>query len=225
MLVSLSSDEVSSYVARQISAFFPDRDVAGADLRPGVGLALERLEFCLDRVRVKYAAREGQSNFNHLNTDQYAVFLYMLSNSLYRELEDVGLAAKTYALNKALHAIDVFYEVELPRIFLFQHPVGTVLGRGRYSDYLMVYQRCSVGSTLEGVYPQFGEGVVMFGGSAVIGDCELGANSWLSVGTLVMNARVPANSLVFGKSPNLVFKPARQDVKSAMFGATASIAV
>ena len=146
------------------------------------------------------------------------MFLYLLSNSLHREGE-AALASKAYALNKALHAIDVFYEVELPRVFFFQHPVGTVLGRGCYADYFMVYQRCSVGSNLDGVYPVFEEGVVMFGGSGVIGNCRVGANTWLSIGTLVMDRDVPPGSTVFGQGPNLVIKPARRDVRKYMFHA------
>src|SRR5437588_860224 len=83
-----------------------------------------------------------------------------------RQVGDPRLAACVYGLNKALHGLDVFYEVELPTIFAFQHPVGTVLGRAHYSNYLLVYQRCTVGSTLSGESPTFEPGVVLFGGSS-----------------------------------------------------------
>ena len=218
MQISLTSSELGEYVSRQMTHFFPDRDVDATQVNQGLGVALERLEYCLDRLRIKYARAEGQSRFNHLNTDQYATFLYYLSHALFRAGE-IDLAEKAYALNKALHAIDAFYEVELPNIFLLQHPVGTVLGRGTFADYLVVYQRCSVGSDLEGNYPVFREGVVMFGGSAVIGACEVGENAWLSVGTLVMNCNVPSNSIVFGSSPHLVFKPTRRNARAQMFAA------
>ena len=56
-----------------------------------------------------------------------------------------------------------------------------------------------------------------FGGSAVIGDCTVGANCWLSYGTVVMDENVPANSVVFGRSPALVVKPAQRDVMRERF--------
>ena len=59
------------------------------------------------------------------------------------------------------------HEVELPDIFLFSHPLGTILGRARYANYFLVYQHCTIGSNLDGIYPTFGEGVAMFGGKNV----------------------------------------------------------
>ncbi len=147
------------------------------------------------------------------------MFLYLLSNTLYRE-GAIDLASKVYGLNKALHALDVFYEVDLPAVFAFQHPVGTVLGRARYSDYLYVYQRCSVGSSVDGQSPVFGEGVVLFGGSAVIGDVRLGDNVWLSVNTVVMGESIGSNSVVFGASPRLIIRSTQRDVRRDMFRVT-----
>jgi serine O-acetyltransferase len=101
---------------------------------------------------------------------------------------------------------------------MFQHPVGTVLGRAEYSDYLLVYQRCSVGANLTNTYPIIGPGVVMFGGSAVIGACRIEGNCWLSTGSLVMDAHIPDSSVVFGRSPALVVKPTERNVMRDIFG-------
>ena len=57
----------------------------------------------------------------------------------------------------------------------------------------------------------------MFGGSAVIGDCTIGANCWLSYGAVVMDENVAPNSVVFGRSPALVTKPARRSVATDRF--------
>ncbi len=220
MTLSLPSDRLSGYVAAQLSAIAPDAVVAGATLQPYVDSALERVEHCFARLNVKHFGAAGPGNgvrFNHLHTDQYAMFLYLLSNTIYRMDGSPDLAAKVYGLNKALHAIDVFYEVQLPEVFGFQHPVGTVLGRATYGNYFFVYQRCSVGSNMEGRAPVLGEGIVMFGSSAVIGDCTIGANCWLSFGAVVMDADVPPNSVVFGHSPGHVAKPTQRDVVSHFF--------
>jgi serine O-acetyltransferase len=217
MKTTLSQHDLSSYVAQQLHYMFPDAAVAPYCLNENVGRALERLDFCFSHARIKYFVDGQQTRFNHRNTDQYAMFLYFLSNSIFRSGGDLALAEKTYALNKALHGIDVFYEVQLPDIFLFQHPVGTVLGRATYSNYLFVYQRCSVGSNLDGQYPRFGEGVVMFGGSTVIGNCAIGDNCWLSVGATIMDCDIASGSVVFGRTPNHVVKRTRRNVKREIF--------
>ena len=211
---TLGKSELAAYLARQLDQFFPDEPVTPDALAPAVGDAVERMAYCLARLRGKYFT-EGR--FDHLHTDQYAMFLYFVGNSLFRRKDDLALAAKVYALNKVLHSIDAFYEVELPDIFLFSHPLGTILGRARYANYFLVYQHCTIGSNLDGIYPTFGEGVAMFGGSAVIGACTIGANCWLSYGSVVMDENVSANSVVFGRSPALVIKPARREVASDRF--------
>lgn len=218
MQLSLPQSDLAGYVSRQMSAIFPDRDIVARDLQPSVAVALERTEFCFSRTHAKYYSDGAQTVFNHLNTDQYATFLYFLANTTYKAEEDPTFASKLYALNKALHSIDAFYEVELPDIFLFQHPVGTVLGRGTYAPYLVVYQRCTVGANLEGDHPSMNEGVILFGGSAVIGNCNIGGNCWLSAGTLVMDTDLPGDSVVFGRSPELTIRPTRRDVVCDVFG-------
>ena len=179
--------------------------------------ALQRLEYCFSHINIKYFFDGKQTCFNHLHTDQYAMFLYFLCNTIHRMEGAPSLASKIYALNKSLHAIDIFYEVALPDIFAFQHPVGTVLGRGNYSNYFFVYQRCSIGANLNGEYPTLGEGVVMYGGSGVIGGCTVGNNCWLSTGALLMDAEVPADSVIFGVAPENVIKPTKRNVARDLF--------
>ncbi len=207
---------LAQYVARQASNVFPDREIGAREVLPYAERALARLEGALEAVRDKYFAGAAKTPFNHRHTDHYAMFLYFVANSVFRDGGPRELAEKAYALNKALHGLDVFYEVQLPEVFFFQHPVGTVLGRARYSDYLIVYQRCSTGAK-DGVYPTLGRGVVMFGGSAVLGQCTVGDNVWLSAGTLVMGENVPSDSAVFGQSPRLVVKPTKRDVIRDLF--------
>jgi serine O-acetyltransferase len=211
---TLSNSELAAYIARQLGHFFPDENVAPTALEPAVGDALDRMGYCIARLRGKYFA---DGRFDHLHTDQYAMFLYFVGRALFVRKDDPALAAKLYALNKALHSIDAYFEVELPDVFLFSHPLGTILGRARYSNYFVVYQHCTVGSNLDGIYPTLGEGVEMYGGSAIIGDCTIGANTALSFGTVVMEENVPANSVVFGRSPALVVKPSRRNVTEERF--------
>jgi serine O-acetyltransferase len=217
MRLSLSTHALTAYVARQLEVLLPDGASPSNSLEKALGGALERLEHCIGHSPVKYFRHGGEPVFDHLHTDQYAMFLYFLANEAYRTVGDLRLAAKCYSLNKTLHALDVYYEVELPDIFVLQHPVGTVLGRAKYADYLYVYQRCSVGTNLDGAGPVFGTGTVLFGGSVVIGECQIGANCWVSAGTQIMDEDVPPNSVVFGASPGLIVKPTARHVARDMF--------
>ena len=216
LITSLSLTELTQYVSKQLDSFFPDGSVDGSDLNSCVEESLSRLAVSFSSIRLKYYYDGENALFNHLHTDQYAAFLYFLSNTAHRH-ELTALASKAYALNKALHGVDIFYEVQLPDIFLLQHPVGTVLGRGTYSNYLVVYQRCSVGANLDNCYPRLGEGVVLFGGSTVIGRAVVQENSWLSVNSVVMDEAIPPNSVVFGRSPTLVVKRTRRNVVQHFF--------
>ena len=217
MKLSLDASALCTYVSRQAANLFPDRDLVAADLSPFIDTALERMEYCFTRIFLKNFFDGKEAVFNHLNTDQYAMFLYWLSNSIHRAGGDPRLAAKMFALNKALHALDLYFEVELPDVFAFQHPVGSVIGRGHYSSHIFFYQRCTVGMNLEGVYPTLGKGVVLYGGSMVVGRSHIGNNVWVSAGTVIINQNIPSDSVVFGRSPDLVFKAAKRDVIQKMF--------
>lgn len=214
--LSLPAAQLSDYVCQQLLHFFPD----GSDPRPGVLASMERtiqrLDACFSRIKGKYFQDRGEAVFEHRHTDQYAMFLYLLCNTAHEAGDDV-LASKVYALNKALHAIDVWYEVALPEVFLFAHAVGSVLGRASYSDYLCVYHGCTVGSDLGGTYPRLERGVILFGGSSVIGQSTLGPNCWVSINTSIVRSTVPGNSIVSGASPNLQFRTTTRNVIRDIF--------
>jgi serine O-acetyltransferase len=216
MKTTLTRDALAAYLARQLSNFFPDREVSGSELQPFVDAGLDRLAICFSRISDKYLPAGQEQKFNPRHTDHYAMFLYLVANTIRKMGGDLELADKLYALNKALHAIDVYHEVELPEVFFFQHPVGTVLGRAKYGNYFMVYQRCTVGAK-DQTYPSIGEGVVMFGGSAIIGDCAIGSNVWLSLGTIVLGENIPDNSVVFGQPPKIVVKPTQRNIVRDLF--------
>lgn len=218
MKLGMPAQQLSGYLAAQAAAMFPRADaVPAADFAPFVALALERLEFCFARIRNKYFHWEGEVYFDPSHSDQYAMFLYWVGNAVYRATGDPRLGQTTYLLNKALHGLDLYYEVDLPAIFCLQHPVGTVLGRARYADYFVVYQRCTVGGNLDLQYPALGEGVALMAGAAVLGDCRVGANVWFSAGTLAMDEPVDGNAVVFGQSPRLGRKSPRRNVRDFFF--------
>ncbi len=219
MILYLNKEEQIQYTARQLANLFPCGSEAQTthDIGQCIDLVYERLEHCFSRIAVKYYKKDGEVFFSPLITDQYATFLYFLGNTVFVESQNRELADRLYALNKALHGLDVYYEVELPKIFLLVHTVGTVLGRADYSDYLVVYQGVTVGGNLDLEYPTLGKGVGLFANSNIIGGTEIGADASVAAGTLLMNYKVPAKHVCFGMHPANECKPLKKKVTDHYF--------
>jgi serine O-acetyltransferase len=197
MQATLTPTALADYVARQLNHFFPDDQLlSGTDLASATSEAMDRVEYCFSHACLPRYFREGEARFNHLHSDQYLVFLWFLSNSIWRRGGAGPVADKVYYLNKALHAFDCVYENGLPDIFLVFHGVGTVLGKGTYGNYLWIAQGCTVGQH-RGVYPRLGEWVGLAANSSIIGDCTLGDGATVGAGTYVVNQDIPAGHVVF----------------------------
>lgn len=117
---------------------------------------------------------------------------------------------KIYAVSKAMSAADLYYQVALPEVFAFDHPLGTVMGRAGYSNYLTFSQGCTVGNN-KGIYPSFGESVFMLSNSKVVGNCKIGDNVIIAANAYIKDQDVPSGSLVFGQSPDLTIKEGKLD--------------
>ncbi len=205
---SLSEQQLAHYVCRQLSHSFDDGRPLSADaIRQLLPTTLQRMEHCFTRIQNKYFFDGEAARFNHLHGDQYAMFLYLLANTAHREGAGDDLPAKLFLLNKMLHGIDAFYEVELPSVFLFVHPLATVLGRARYDDYLLVYQRCGIGSNHD-IYPRLGKYVTLRPGSAVLGDSVVGNNCTIAAESLVLDRQIDGNTLYIGNPRDFITKPA-----------------
>ncbi len=208
MIMSLSNSDFLAYVIGQLKNYFPD----GNSIEPVNSVmdeTLERVQFCFSKVYDKYFKHLSKTVFNHLNSDQYAMFLYFLSNTLCRKGADESLCAKVYYLNKALHGLDVFYSVQLPDIFLFSHPTGSVLGRGKYANYLLVTQNVTVGSNHDVDFPVLGEYVAIYKGASVLGKCRVGDNCKISAHSLLMDRDLDSNKIYIGTPSGFEIKECR----------------
>ena len=198
MHLSLDRNSLVQYVSKQVNTFFPDHQPLPAEIvDKNIDVTIQRMEYCFSKVRNKYFFDGKNTVFNHLNGDQYAMFLYFLGNTMYRAHTDPAFCAKLFLLNKYLHSLDAFYEVELPDIFLLVHPLGTVLGRAKYSNYFITYQRCGVGSN-HNIYPEFGEYLTMHPGSSILGNSKIGKNCKIAAESLVLDENLPDNTLYIG---------------------------
>lgn len=209
MLSTLSKLELAAYVRGQLSIFFPDGSLL-VDVEPYLDETLCKLNYCFSHIYARYYKKNGKNYFSHLHSDQYSMFLYLLSNTIYKHSGTKSLCEKLFYLNKVLHGIDIFYSVELPEIFVFCHPLGTVLGHAQYSNFFSIYQNCTVGSNAEGLYPQMGENVTLYKGASVIGNCRIGNNCKISAHSLILNQDVPENNIFIGRPGNFILKTVRK---------------
>ena len=212
-LVDGSRGGLLDYLERQLANFFPD----GA---PGTRRALDahldealvRLERCIAAVRMWPAGR-----FDALHSSQYAIFLYYLSNTLWRHGADLRVGTKLFLLNKALNGIDCFYEIELPEVFFIGHSAGIVLAKASYGNHLVLYQHCTVGKN-HGVAPVIEDRVVLYPDAAVIGRCRVRTGSVIARGAGVVNHDTPGDCYVFPAAEGaLRFKACRRDVLADIF--------
>ena len=198
MELSLKKEDLVNYVTDQLNLFFPDNNrIQPEVIEAFTKNTLENLDYCFSHVNDKYFREGDKTIFNHLNSDQYAMFLYRLSNIIYKETGDCNVSTKLFLLNKCLHGIDLFYEVDLPQIFLINHPLGTVLGRGNYSDFFIAHQKCNIGSNKD-KFPKLGKYVSLHPGAAILGDCRVGENCKISAGSLLIDRDLDDNSVYIG---------------------------
>ena len=132
------------------------------------------------------------------------LFLYYLSHTLYLDGDERN-AAKIYYLNKIMHANDWFYPIDLPIHFGAEHPLGSILGRAKYGDYFFVYQGTTVGGN-NSLYPVLGHHILMYSDSKILGNSHIGNYVVFSANSYVIDEDVPDNCIVFGQSPNIVYK-------------------
>lgn len=218
MRLSLKKNDLLEFIVRQVNNIIPDSGtVKSNEIEKAFKIALERTEFCFSKIISKYYFEKGDSVFNHLNSDHSCIFLYYLSNSVYREIQNEKTAAKFFLLNKHLNGIDAFYSVELPDVFMVVHPLGTVLGKAKYKNNFIAYQNVTVGATDKGIYPEFGEGVILYSKTSVIGDCKIGNNVIFGSNSFIINKNIGDNTIVLGNYPDNILKPNNSGVLKNIF--------
>jgi len=198
---TLSVAAMARYVQSQIAVFFPDGQPLPLDaIEGGVDAALGIVARGWKHIALADYTRDGEAALAHLHSDRYAAFLSLLA----RELSKAGhtdIATRVYLLNKALHSFDMYHAVELPEVFVYVHPVGSVIGRAKLGNFLCIYQNCSIGgSPRDGAldYPVLGDGVLMYAKSTIIGNSKIGNRVVLGAGGTVVNRDVPDGALVAG---------------------------
>lgn len=205
MRTSISQEDILEQLIHQLSSFFQLQNIEIQILKNEFGKVISRCEYCFSKNDNKYYSLDGEPYFSPYQSAQYAIFLYFFSNTVSHETDCRLLADKLYYLNKVMNACDLFHEVELPKFFKLDHPVGSVMGRAKYGEGFSFSQNCTVGNN-RGIYPVIGENVRMCANSSIIGKCVIGNNVTIAANSGVKDENIPDNSLVFGHSPNLIIK-------------------
>ena len=219
LTLSLPPQEFRAYLERLLENHIPDQLQHGSLINfLDIDRSLERVEHSFSQIKRKYYALDDHVYFDHLNADHMASFLWFLSNEVWRSRGDDVLPTKLSYLNRILHNIDLFYFVPMPDIFLLVHPVGSVIGRGSFGDYLVVYQNCTIGSSHDS-YPILGEAALLYAGTKVLGSTRIGDNVVVGADSLLINVNVPSNTLVVGQHPNHRFQPLTVSVRRRCFEA------
>lgn len=219
----METKEIKKTLQKQLNNFWDNHfDIFSSKYDLCFNLALEKTKTALSSSKNKYYFFQG---FCIYNSTHYTIFLYFLSNLIGKDLDSPSInnevADKLYYLNKIMHGIDLYWGIDLPEHILFEHPVGSVLGRASYGDYLLVYQGCTIGGSYrdgEIKYPSLGDNIIMYANSSIIGDCNIGNNVIVSANVCIVNTDVPDNVIVFGEKNNLVFKTLSNKKISNYFG-------
>ncbi len=218
--ISVNKEGLLSILKKQINSFYSLSAQEYMVLKDNLDSVLSRIEYNFSNINNKYYSINwntgGVVTFNHLHSGQYITFLYYLSNSIYKKTNDIALCDKIYGIIRIIGCIDLFYVVDLPDIFFLDHPVGSVIGRGSFSNYFSFVQNCTIGQN-KGIYPEIGEFVRMCPNSIILGKSKIGNNVILSTGTIIKDQDVPDNSIVFGQSPNLIIKTYTEETMKKYF--------
>ncbi len=210
-LIGFSRDELVNYLSRQLNNFFPDgkevRGLIDADLDD----ALDRMETCVNAARMW-----KPSCFDPFHSEQNTIFLYYLSNTIWRKRQERPVCTKLFYLNKTLNSFSCFYDTKLPDIFFVGHSPGIVLARAEYANYLVLYQNSTVGKN-HGAGPVMEEGVVMYPNSAIIGDCHVKSRTYLGQGQSLIDTSTPGNCYAFNQGAKMAFKTPKRDILADIF--------
>jgi serine O-acetyltransferase len=206
------SDFLLKYVSRQVDNLFPSFNDKVVFSKYSVLHAVRRTNHCISKIRAF-----ERNHFDHMNSGHYATFLYYLSHYIWNAEGDKLAATKIFLLNKAINGIDLFYEIEMPSVFLIGHTVGMVFAKANYGSHCIFHQGCTIGRSKEH-RPKLEPGVILYPNSSIIGQSHVRENTVLSPGVNLINTDTPGNCLVFsGKSGRPIFKEISEIYSSRYF--------
>lgn len=210
--MSLNINALVELVCRQLEHFYPDGHEARPSIQQAMAAACARTRHCVSQVL------GWPRDFDPLHSAQNATFLYYLANEVGVVLGDRATATRLFLLNKALHGLELFFDVEMPEVFALSHTSGLVFAKATFGNHLVFHQNCTVGRKADGHRPVFGHRVVMFPGSMVIGNCQVRDNTVIAPGVCLVDTDTPGDCYVLpGEGGRPVFKALKKDIWRTYF--------
>ena len=214
-VLSVDRSDLAEYVDCQIRNLLPMKSGNENDLRL-IELHLEesliRVQRCIDEVSMW---RTGV--FDVLHSTQYCIFLYYLANTIWRHEEHSDTCTRLFLVNKALSAIDLFYEIQMPEVFFIGHTAGIVLAKAQYDNFLVLYQNSTVGKN-HGDAPTIEAGCIMYPNTAIIGECLVRRNTTVAQGVSVINQDTQVGRIAFqGNNGELIFREPKHIIQRDFF--------
>lgn len=206
MSVLIITRDAKRQLIRQLDSLYSIEDFEIAAIDSVYESVLESLAVMFKYSSIRNYYEGGITKFNPLHVGQWTIFLYQIARKLYLESpSNRDLCDKIYGLTKTISSMDIYYEINMPNIWLCEHPEGSIMGRAEYSDYFYFMQGCTVGSN-RGICPRFGKHVIMLSNSKVLGDCTIGNYVIFAANSYVIDEDIPSCSIVFGQHPNSTIK-------------------
>jgi|GEM_PF-3959152 len=167
---------------------------------------------CIDNL---YYSKNGVGFINLLYLDHFLILCFRLAHFLFKNSGDQNLMDTLYYISRIRTATDIFFRAEIGDCFMPVHPIGSVIdSRSTYGFGFRLYNGVHVGpyniagkSPDEWTHPTFGDGVILYGNSAVFGNTKIGNNVIVSPKTTIINEQIPDNCVVMGTSPRLIVMP------------------
>ena len=215
MILSMSIQELLSYIQKQAEHFYPDGTrFDGKDVQSAFSLALDRLENSIKTVTLPgYHNNVGEPTFSHMHADQYAQLLYFFSNSLWCISQNRLVCDKLLAMNRTLHSLFLSYKCKMPEHFVLGHPIGTILGNADYGDYLVVFQGVTVNTEKDEngeAAPHLGKGLFLGAHSKIIGKQIIGDRVSIGVDAFLFQEDVPNDSVVLLENGRTIIRPRKK---------------
>ena len=198
-----SQSEFESFLDLQLGLVGLNADV----VRGAAQATYSKTAAIFSRLRGKYFNDAKGPVLRVAHNAQYTIFLYELSRAVFKQGER-DQADRVYALLRMVSSVDLYYEVELPELWGCDHPLGSVIGRGRFAPQSTLFfsQNCNIGNS-RGAQPEIRGNLHMAANAAVLGKTSVSGNVYLANGACVIDGGDLSDCLVFGRSPHLTIKP------------------
>ena len=96
MHLSISINDLQTYVVKQLNNFYPDNNIVTSNQFNSVlEIAIDRVDYCFKNMVYERYNKNDQTILNHLYSDQYLVFLWFLANTIWKRKAGYRISHKT----------------------------------------------------------------------------------------------------------------------------------